>query len=89
MKCGPKPAPAAMLARMKPLSRRHRLAHLRALIRREPVRSVRREGLTAMMRDEAIPAELRASPEQASLVDKRTMQRSNGKGRADSQPARR
>jgi hypothetical protein len=34
-----KPNPASMLGRMKPLPRRHRLAHLRALISNRPGRS--------------------------------------------------
>jgi len=38
--------------RMKPLPYRHRLAHLRALIRLQPVGSVRREQLAALVRDE-------------------------------------
>ncbi|MDB5611088.1 MAG: hypothetical protein JWP25_7988 [Bradyrhizobium sp.] len=43
---------AIMMIRMKPLPRRHRIAHLRALIRQQPVRSVRREELAAWLRDE-------------------------------------
>jgi hypothetical protein len=41
-----------MAARMKPLSLRHRIAHLRALIRREPDGSIRRVELAALLRDE-------------------------------------
>jgi hypothetical protein len=37
---------------MKRLPRRHRIAHLRALIAQQPVRSVRREELAALLRDE-------------------------------------
>jgi hypothetical protein len=37
---------------MKPLPRRHRLAHLRALMRLDPVRSARREQLAALLRVE-------------------------------------
>ncbi len=43
---------AIMVARMKPLPRRHRIAHLRALIRQQPVGSVRREQLAALLRIE-------------------------------------
>jgi hypothetical protein len=50
-----KPAFAIMLRRMKPLPRRHRVAHLRALIRRQPLRSVRREELAALLRDAMTP----------------------------------
>jgi hypothetical protein len=45
---GPKPTPAIMVIRMKPLPRRHRIAHLRALIRQQPARSIRREELVAL-----------------------------------------
>jgi len=41
-----------MAARMKPLSPRHRIAHLRALIRREPDGSIRRVELASLLRDE-------------------------------------
>ena len=41
-----------MTIRMKRLPRQHRVAHLRALIRQEPVDSIRREKLTALLRDE-------------------------------------
>ena len=41
-----------MAARMKPLSSRHRIAHLRALIRREPDGSIRRIELASLLRDE-------------------------------------
>jgi hypothetical protein len=47
MKRGSKPASAIMLARMKRLPLRHRLAHLRALIRQQPAPSVRRQQLAA------------------------------------------
>jgi hypothetical protein len=49
---------AVMAVRMKRLSPRHRLAHLRALIRREPAGSNRRDGLVALLRDQlaALPA---------------------------------
>jgi hypothetical protein len=38
--------------RMKPLSRRHRIAHLRALLRRPTLGPVRREELAALLRAE-------------------------------------
>lgn len=44
--------PAIMLARMKRLPRRHRAAHLRALIRMQPIQSIRRDELVALLRDE-------------------------------------
>ncbi len=45
-------APAAiMIARMKPLPRRHRLAHLHALMRSQPSGSLRRRQLAALLRD--------------------------------------
>lgn len=43
---------AEMIVRMKRLPRRHRIAHLRALITREPACSIRREELAALLRDE-------------------------------------
>ena len=43
---------AVMAARMKRLSPRHRLAHLRALIRREPAGSNRWLTLIALLRDQ-------------------------------------
>jgi hypothetical protein len=46
------PSIDVMAARMKPLSPRHRIAHLRALIRREPDGSIRRVELAALLRDE-------------------------------------
>ncbi len=46
-----------LAVRMKRLSLRHRLAHLRALIRREPAGSTRRLRLVALLRDQlAMPA---------------------------------
>ena len=54
---------ALMVSRTRPLPRRHRIAHLRALIRQQPVRSVRRAQLTALLRDEMmrlLPCEDRA-----------------------------
>ena len=47
MKRGPKPTLAIMVIRMKPLPRRHRIAHLRALIPQQPAHSIRREELVA------------------------------------------
>jgi hypothetical protein len=43
---------AIMHIRMKPLPRRHRIAHLRALLRRPMACPVRREELAAWLRDE-------------------------------------
>jgi hypothetical protein len=45
------PVPA-MVARMKPLPRRHRVAHLRALIRQQPRGSIRRRELERLLRAE-------------------------------------
>jgi hypothetical protein len=61
MKRGPKLTPAVMVIRMKGLPRRHRIAHLRALIARQPVRSVHREELAALLRDE-LTAQLGRKP---------------------------
>jgi hypothetical protein len=45
--------PAAIMAsRMKRLLRRHRIAHLRALILRQPIRSLRRIELVSLLRKE-------------------------------------
>ena len=53
MKRGPKLTPVAIMAnRMNPLARSHRIAHLRALIQQQPIRSSRREELVALLRDE-------------------------------------
>ena len=43
---------AAMIVRMKRLPRRHRIAHLRVLIAREPLCTIRRLELAALLRDE-------------------------------------
>ena len=43
---------AIMRVRMKPLPRCHRVAHLRALLRRPAACPVRREELAALLRDE-------------------------------------
>lgn len=48
---------AIILMRIKPLPRRHRIAHLRALLRRQPASSLRRGQLAALLR-----AELAAHP---------------------------
>jgi hypothetical protein len=61
----PMPPPMdAMAARMKPLSPRYRIAHLRALISRLPDGSIRRDRLTALLRDEmtAPPANENRAP---------------------------
>jgi hypothetical protein len=52
MKREPRLTPATMMAKMKPLPRRHRIAHLRALIRKESFHSILREELVALLRDE-------------------------------------
>jgi hypothetical protein len=49
---------AIMMIRMKPLPRRHRIAHLRALIRLHPVGSARRCELAALLH-----AEMTARPD--------------------------
>jgi hypothetical protein len=53
-----------MAIRMKRLSPRHRLAHLRALIRRAPAGSNRRFRLVALLRDQwaATPANEKPQP---------------------------
>jgi hypothetical protein len=53
-----------MTARMKPLPRRHRIAHLRALIRHTPDGSSRRDQLVALLCDEltARPANENRAP---------------------------
>ena len=54
---------AIMVARIKLLPCRHRIAHLSALIRQQPIRSARRERLAAILRDEMMrlrPCEDRA-----------------------------
>ena len=43
---------ADMRSRMQCLPRRLRIAHLRAVLTRLPSRSIRRQGLTAWLRDE-------------------------------------
>ena len=48
--------PSIMLARMKPLAPRLRLAHLRALMRCEPVGSERARRLAALLRDQLAAA---------------------------------
>lgn len=48
---------AIILVRIKPLPRRHRIAHLRALLRWQPAGSLRRGQLAASLR-----AELAARP---------------------------
>jgi len=48
---------AVILTRIKPLPRRHRIAHLRALLRRQSAGYLRRRQLAALLR-----AELAARP---------------------------
>ncbi|MEA3174337.1 MAG: hypothetical protein QOF42_1748 [Gammaproteobacteria bacterium] len=45
---------AIMTSRMKPLPRRHRIAHLRALIRLQSAGSARRHELAALLRAEML-----------------------------------
>jgi hypothetical protein len=52
-----KTSAASMRARMRPLPRRHRIAHLRALLRQSMAWPVRREELAALLRGE-MPAQL-------------------------------
>ena len=47
-----RPSIVAMAARLKPLPRHHRIAHLRALIGREFAISIRREELVALLREQ-------------------------------------
>jgi hypothetical protein len=53
-----------MIARMKLLPRRHRIAHLRALIREQPHGSIRRDELASLLRDQwtAQPANENRAP---------------------------
>ena len=57
------PAVAVMINRMKPLPRRHRIAHLRALVRQPSLSARRRDELAALLR-----AELMASPPKQGRV---------------------
>jgi hypothetical protein len=43
---------AVMVFRMRPLPRRHRIAHLRALIGQAPLDSIRRAQMVVLLRDE-------------------------------------
>jgi hypothetical protein len=43
---------AVMVCRMRPLPRRHRIAHLRALIGQAPLGSIRRAQMVALLREE-------------------------------------
>jgi hypothetical protein len=54
MMCGHPPI-GAVAARIKPLPPRHRLAHLRALIRQQAVGSIRRIELAALLREQLPP----------------------------------
>jgi hypothetical protein len=53
-----------MIARMRPLPRRHRVAHLRALIRHAPDGSIRHDELATLLRDQwmARPANENRAP---------------------------
>jgi hypothetical protein len=46
------PSVAVMVSRMRPLPRRHRIAHLRALIAQLPLGLIRRVHLVELLRDE-------------------------------------
>jgi hypothetical protein len=46
------PSMAMMIFRMRPLPRRHRIAHVRALIGQTPRGSIRRAQLVELLRDE-------------------------------------
>jgi hypothetical protein len=72
MKRGSTTALATMVVRMKPLPLRHRLAHLRALIRQQPARSARRQELAAMLGDEITALNLASPAALAAHVAKRT-----------------
>jgi hypothetical protein len=47
------PPVGVIAARIKPLSRRHRLAHLHALVHQQPDGSIRRDELAALLRDQS------------------------------------
>jgi hypothetical protein len=49
------PPIGAVAARIKPLSPRHRRAHLCALLRRQAIGSTRRDELAALLRDQLPP----------------------------------
>lgn len=49
MRCAPV---SVMVIRLKRLPRRHRIAHLRALVRHESIGSVRGKELASLLRDE-------------------------------------
>jgi hypothetical protein len=49
MRCGPA---VIMVVRMKRLPGRHRIAHLRALIRQQPIGSARGKEMASLLRDE-------------------------------------
>jgi len=51
MKAGPEQNAKIMSCRMRPLPRRHRIAHLRALVRQQPADSIRRDLLTSLLRE--------------------------------------
>jgi GcrA cell cycle regulator len=52
-----------LAVRIKRLSRRHRLAHLRALIRREPAGSNRRFTLVALLHDQSAATPANDNPQ--------------------------
>jgi hypothetical protein len=57
---------AVMVIRMKRLPRRHRIAHRRALIRRQPVRSIRGDEPASLLRDEMATRPGREGPRRTS-----------------------
>jgi hypothetical protein len=57
------PPIGAVATRIKPLSPRHRRAHLRALIRQQAVGSTRQDELAALLRDQLpLPANENRAP---------------------------
>jgi hypothetical protein len=56
---------AVMVFRMRPLPRRHRIAHLRALIGQTPLGSIRRLQLVALLREEmTLPCSKKGTPDE-------------------------
>ena len=53
---------------MKRLARRHRIAHLRALMTQQPAGSVRKEDLAALLREEmTVPTGKKPAPDASPL----------------------
>ena len=80
MKPGSILTPATIAARMQPLPRRHRIAHLRALIRRAPVHSLCGGQLTALLRDEmsARPAQQNRAARRSESTGTEVIQHGTG-----------